>query len=179
MGDGVLSHQTPKTVLFGFLPTFAEKASELSLSEVLAKKSQDSWILCRYFEMHIQRLWFKNIWSIICDVSDRAYVYCFLNVQSNLILVIWFYNCSISVARKGCWIWFWNQEEHMLRPRSVSLLSKELASSSSAASVFFQESHQIRDWSHGMFRCRFIPASKELVFSSIAWEWKHLILFVS
>lgn len=38
----------------------------------------------------------------------------------------------------------------------------------SAAGVFFQESYQIRDWLHGMFRCRFIPTFEELVFSSIS-----------
>lgn len=96
-------------------------------------------------------------------VIGLAYIVFWMS-KSNLILVTWLYNLIISLAmRGGCWIWFWNQEEPMFRPQSVSLLSKELASSS-VASVFFQESYQIHDWSHGMFRCRFTPTSEELVF---------------
>ena len=64
--------------------------------------------------------------------------------KSNLILVIRFYNLGMLVAigvnvvlkSRGAYV----------RSQSVSLLSKKVRAN--AASVFFQESHQIRDWSH-------------------------------
>lgn len=55
----------------------------------------------------------------------------------------------------------------LFRPQSVSLLSKNQASPS-AASVFFQESHQIRDWSRAYSDTDSLLPLKDLFFSPVA-----------
>lgn len=65
--------------------------------------------------------------------------------KSNLILVIRFYNLGMLVAIRGVNVVLKSRGAYV-RSQSVSLLSKKVRAN--AASVFFQESHQIRDWSH-------------------------------
>ena len=54
----------------------------------------------------------------------------------------------------------------MFRSQSVSLLSKKQVSAS-AASVLFQESHQIRDWSHVYSNADSLLPLKDLFFPQL------------
>lgn len=156
MGDSVL------TVLFGFL----KKASELSLSEEFPTSH-------RILEFSVGTL---KCLSVDCDLKYEvwfvmrvigiAYIVFWMS-KSNLILVIRFYNLGMLVAIRGVNVVLKSRGAYV-RSQSVSLLSKKVRAN--AASVFFQESHQIRDWSHAYSDTDSLLPLKDFFFFS------HLLL---